>query len=87
MTETNPTAAEFAAMLAEHDAALRAFDDLEDDDEQESRVRARFATAETAILTARPSDPAVLAAQLRWLNRERQEGSLWPDRPLPGFIG
>jgi hypothetical protein len=71
MTATNPTAAEFAAMVAELHDAERAGREAMD---TKSPAHARDAEAYSAILNARPSDPAVLAAQIRWLASEQDDG-------------
>jgi hypothetical protein len=63
---TNPTAAEFAAMLAEVKVAERACSDARGSKEEESAGQ-RVIAASNAILAARPTDPGVMAAQLRFL--------------------
>jgi hypothetical protein len=63
---TNPTAAEFAAMLAEVKVAERACSDARGSNEEEAAGQ-RVLAASNAILSARPTDPGVMAAQLRFL--------------------
>jgi hypothetical protein len=63
---TNPTAAEFAGLLAEEKVAERACSDARGSMEEEAAGQ-RVTTASNAILSARPTDPAVMAAQLRFL--------------------
>jgi hypothetical protein len=65
MTETNPTAAEFAGLLAELKLAERACSDARGSNEEAAGQRVIAASA--AILSARPTDPSVMAAQLRFL--------------------
>jgi hypothetical protein len=59
-----PTAAEFAALLAEYRAADAAFATLED------AATPRYQAARRALFTTRPTDPRVMALQLRWLVTE-----------------
>jgi hypothetical protein len=66
MTETNPTAAEFARLLAELKLAERACSDARGGNEEEAAGQ-RVIAASAAILSARPTDPSVMAAQLRFL--------------------
>jgi hypothetical protein len=61
MTETNPTAAEFAALLAEAKVAERLCSDAKGSIEEEAAGQ-RVTAASNAILSARP-----MAAQLRFL--------------------
>jgi hypothetical protein len=64
MSQTiNPTAAEFAAMLAEVKVAERACSDARGSKEEDAAGQ-RVIAASDAILSARPTDPA---AQLRFL--------------------
>jgi hypothetical protein len=73
----NPTATEFAAMLSEHKAALSDFlDETRDGVEAEERCSRAY----DALLAARPSQPAVMAMQLRWLIREIEVGDYPDDR-------
>jgi hypothetical protein len=69
MTATNPTAAEFQAMLAEEKLAERACSDARGSTEEEAAGQ-RVTAASDAILSARPTDPGVMAAQLRFLVAE-----------------
>jgi hypothetical protein len=66
MTETNPTAAEFAGLLAELKLAERACSDARGSNEEEAAGQ-RVIAASAAILSARPTDPSVMAVQLRFL--------------------
>ena len=66
MIETNPTAAEFAALLAEVKVAERLCSDARGGIEEEAAGQ-RVMAATSAILSARPTDPGVMAAQLRFL--------------------
>jgi hypothetical protein len=66
MTETNPTAAEFAGLLAELKLAGRACSDARGSNEEEASSQ-RVIAASAAILSARPTDPSVMAAQVRFL--------------------
>jgi hypothetical protein len=66
MTETNPTAAEFAALLAEAKVAERLCSDAKGGIEEEAAGQ-RVTAASNAILSARPTDPSVMAVQLRFL--------------------
>jgi hypothetical protein len=65
MTETNPTAAEFAALLAEAKVAERLCSDAKGSEEEAAGQR--VIAASNAILSARPTDPGVMAVQLRFL--------------------
>jgi hypothetical protein len=56
------TRPELQALIAEHDVALRAGANAEDDD---AAAHARFHRAHEALMEARPTDPAVLALLLR----------------------
>jgi hypothetical protein len=66
MTETNPTAAEFARLVAELKVAERACSDARGSNKEEAAGQ-RVIAASAAILSARPTDPSVMAAQLRFL--------------------
>jgi hypothetical protein len=66
MTETNPTASEFAALLAEVKVAERVCSNAKGSNEEEAAGQ-RVIAASSAILSARPSDPGVMAAQLRFV--------------------
>ena len=61
---TNPT--EFAGLLAEEKVAERACSDARGSNE-EGDAGQRVLAASNAILSARPTDPGVMAAQLRFL--------------------
>jgi hypothetical protein len=63
---TNPTAAEFAGLLTELKLAERACSDARGSNEEEAAAQ-RVTAASAAILSARPTDPSVMAAQLRFL--------------------
>jgi hypothetical protein len=63
---TNPTAAEFMALLAEVKLAERLCSDARGGIEEEAAAQ-RVMAASNAILSARPTDPGVMAAQLRFL--------------------
>jgi hypothetical protein len=76
MTAINPSADEFAAMLAEEKAAIRAGCDALDHTPEAAQARARFLAANEALLAARPTDPAALAMQLRWFTRELKESDI-----------
>jgi hypothetical protein len=65
MTETKPTAAEFAGLLAELKLAEQACSDAMGSNEEAAGQRVIAASA--AILSARPTDPSVMAVQLRFL--------------------
>jgi hypothetical protein len=68
MTKTiNPTAGHWAAMLAERKAAGEAFATVEGFGPAYEKAAERFSRAYEALLNARPSDPSVMAAQLRFL--------------------
>ena len=69
MTEINPTAAEFPALLAEAKVAKRLCSDAKGSIEEEAAGE-RVTAASNAILSARPIDPSVMAAQLRFLVAE-----------------
>jgi uncharacterized membrane protein len=79
MSETSPTLTEFAELVAEEKAALLAVVDVEDDTSEAVLASARFHKARAAILAARPSDRKVMAMQMQWWLKERQDGSLYPD--------
>jgi hypothetical protein len=66
MIETNPTAAEFATLLAEVKVAERLCSDARGNIE-EAAAGQRVTAASSAILSARPTAPGVMAAQLRFL--------------------
>jgi hypothetical protein len=66
MIETSPTATEFAALLAEVKVAERLCSDARGGIEEEAAGQ-RVIAASSAILSARPTDPGVMAAQLRFL--------------------
>jgi hypothetical protein len=66
MIEANPTAAGFAALLAEVKVAERLCSDARGSKEEEAAGQ-RVIAASTAILSTRPTDPGVMAAQLRFL--------------------
>jgi hypothetical protein len=66
MTETNPTAAEFGGLLAELKLAERACSNARGSNEEEAAGQ-RVIAASAAILSARPTDPSVMAVQLRFL--------------------
>jgi hypothetical protein len=66
---TNPTAAEFAGLLAELKLAERACSNARGSNEEEAAGQ-RVIAASAAILSARPTDPSVMAAQLRFLVAE-----------------
>jgi hypothetical protein len=66
MIETNPTAAEFAALLAEAKLAERLCSDAKGSIEEEAAGQ-RVTAASNAILSARPTDPGAMAVQLRFL--------------------
>ena len=78
MSETSPTLTEFAELVAEEKAALLAVVDVEDDTSEAVLASARFHKARAAILAARPSDRKVMAMQMQWWLKERQDGSLLP---------
>jgi hypothetical protein len=63
---TNPTAAEFAGLLAELKLAERACSNARGSNEEEAAGQ-RVIAASAAILSARPTDPSVMAVQLRFL--------------------
>jgi hypothetical protein len=73
MTEINPTLTEFAELVAEEKAALLAGVDVEDDTSEAVLASARLHKARAAILAARPSDRKVMAMQMQWWLKERQE--------------
>ena len=63
---TNPTAAEFAGLQAEVKVAERVCSDARGSKEEEAAGQ-RVSAASNAILSARPTNPSVMAAQLRVL--------------------
>jgi hypothetical protein len=63
---TNLTAAEFAGLQAEANVAERLCSDAKGSIEEEAAGQ-RVTAASKAILSARPTDPRVMAAQLRFL--------------------
>ena len=65
MSETNPTAAEFAAMLADFETADEELSVA--DGEAYKAAAARYRRSYDALLAARPTDPAAMAAQLQFL--------------------
>lgn len=72
MTKTNPTAAEFAAALATHEAAERELNALaghhgEEYNQAEQRYRAAF---EAVVRDVRPTDLPSVVRQLRWYLEE-----------------
>ena len=68
MTEpTTPTAEQFAAMLAEYEAADELLGSSSSFSPEERAAEERFKRAAHTILAARPIEPEALAAQLRWL--------------------
>jgi tRNA C32,U32 (ribose-2'-O)-methylase TrmJ len=77
MTAPDPTFAELKAMIAECRTAYRATAYAAAD---ERKVHRRYTNAYDAILAARPSEPAAMALQLRWLMRERGIGG--PERGI-----
>ena len=82
---TNPTAEQFAAMVAKEKTALTAAADNLDLAKQ-SALDERHAEIYEALLAARPPDPAVMAMQLRWLIDERETGSSEADDPIISHI-
>jgi hypothetical protein len=62
------TAQDFAALLAEYQAADAAYEDADNsgDEDAVNAVLPRYREAFDALLAARPTDPKSLAAQLRW---------------------
>ena len=66
---TRPTAAELAALLAEAKVAERLCSDAKGGIEEEAAGQ-RVTAASNAILSARPTDPGAMAAQLRFLVAE-----------------
>jgi hypothetical protein len=69
MTKTNPTAGEFAGLQAEVKVAERVCSNARGSKEEEAAGQ-RVTAASKAILSARPTDPSVMAAQLRFLVAE-----------------
>jgi hypothetical protein len=69
MTKTNPTAGEFAGLHAEVKLAERLCSNARGSKEEEAAGH-RVTAASKAILSARPTDPSVMAAQLRYLVAE-----------------
>ena len=63
---TNPTARKFAGLQAEVKVAKRVCSKARGTKEEEAAGQ-RVAAASEAILSARPTDPSVMAAQLRFL--------------------
>jgi hypothetical protein len=92
MIETDPTAAEFAALLAEVKVAERLCSDARGGIE-EGAAGQRVNAASSAILSARPTDPGVLAAQLRFLvaglavNADARGGLAHIAEQLEAFAG
>jgi hypothetical protein len=66
---TNPTAGEFAGLQAEVKVAERVCSNARGSKEEEASGQ-RVTAASKAILSARPTDPSVMAAQLRSLVAE-----------------
>ena len=66
---TNPTAGEFAGLQAEVKVAERVCSNARGSKEEEAAGQ-RVTAASKAILSARPTDPSVMAAQLRFLVAE-----------------
>ena len=66
---TNPTAGEFAGLQAEGKVAERVCSNARGSKEEEAAGQ-RVTAASKAILSARPTDPSVMAAQLRFLIAE-----------------
>lgn len=66
---TNPTAGEFAGLQAEVKVAERVCSNARGSKEEEAAGQ-RVTAASKAILSARPTDPSVMAAQLRFLIAE-----------------
>jgi hypothetical protein len=66
---TNPTAGELAGLQAEAQVAQRVCSNARGSKEEEAAGQ-RVAAASNAILSARPTDPSVMAAQLRFLLAE-----------------
>jgi hypothetical protein len=67
MTATATTAAEFEALVAEHAAAVQACRATEGDHAAHEAACERFGAAFRAIRAARPTDPAAMAMQIRFL--------------------
>jgi hypothetical protein len=75
------TAKQFAAMLAEKRAACEVYATLESVGGQEYEAAGdRCTRADDALLALRPTSPAMLAAQLRWMLTEQIDGSHPGDR-------
>ena len=66
---THPTAGEFAGLQAEVKVAERVCSNARGSKEEETTGQ-RVTAASEAILSARPTDPSVMAAQLRFLVAE-----------------
>jgi hypothetical protein len=66
-------------LLAEYAAALQAGVTSMDPEHPDPAIGERFHRARNAILRARPTDPADMALQLRWLIQERQSGDAGKD--------
>jgi hypothetical protein len=66
---TNPTAGEFAKLQAEVKVAQRVCSNARGRKEEEAAGQ-RVTVGSKAILSARPTDPSVMAAQLRYLVAE-----------------
>ena len=84
MNTTTPTAAEFAALVANYEDLARAHGDMPDcgpnhDPVAEGRAKERADRAYDALINARPTEPAALAAQLRWLIGEMLAPDEAPD--------
>jgi hypothetical protein len=71
------TAQEFAALLAEYRAARSALDAIETGELEptvtEQKAGERFRQAYRAVIAARPSDAASMAAQLRFLVASQED--------------
>jgi hypothetical protein len=76
MTINNPTTEQIAVLIAEYQAACAAFDAIADDapeDAHEAAAR-RSMVASTDLLAARPTEPAAMALQLKWIVADLEDG-------------
>jgi hypothetical protein len=65
---TNPATEQWQPLMADHDAASDAYGKTSGGSNSEEAER--FNTAFDALIRARPTDPAVMAAQLRFVIRD-----------------
>jgi hypothetical protein len=79
---TNPTAAEFAEMIAAYKRLSRAALQLDDSDPAAEAAHDRADTAYEALMGARPIDPDAMACQLRWLLGQQLKGDNPADRAI-----